>query len=165
MQFCRERQALIPQVAKETQQEAAITAAASGTAKKQGSGELPESRARGSCQALHWLALAQGTKPPSRVTCAGTVAASFPPQGPLSKQWTGPTLPPRLTVRRWRPCLKSLIPASLLSMHSRPPHCAMTPAILYTSSSSSSSSEGGGRPSGNGRKDTDGNKTDNPLPG
>lgn len=47
---------------------------------------------------------------------------------------------PQLTVRRWRPCLKSLIPASLLSMHSRPPHWAITPAILYTSSSSSSSS-------------------------
>lgn len=56
----------------------------------------------------------------------------------------------RLTVRRWRPCLKSLIPASLLSMHSRPPHWAITPAILYTSSSSSSSSEREGKPSENG---------------
>lgn len=46
----------------------------------------------------------------------------------------------QLTVSRCLPCLKSLIPDSLLSMHSSPPHCAMTPAILYTSSSSSSSS-------------------------
>lgn len=46
-----------------------------------------------------------------------------------------------LTVRRCLPCLKSLIPESLFNMHSRPPHCAITPAILYTSSSSSSSSE------------------------
>lgn len=46
-----------------------------------------------------------------------------------------------LTVSRCLPCLKSLIPDSRLSIHSSPPHCAMTPAILYTSSSSSSSSE------------------------
>lgn len=52
---------------------------------------------------------------------------------------------PQLTVRRWRPCLKSLIPASLLSMQSRPPHWAITPAILYTSSSSSSSSADKGK--------------------
>ncbi len=43
-------------------------------------------------------------------------------------------------MSRCLPCLKSLIPDSRLSIHSRPPHCAMTPAILYTSSSSSSSS-------------------------
>lgn len=45
-----------------------------------------------------------------------------------------------LTVSRCLPCLKSLIPDSRLSIHSSPPHWAMTPAILYTSSSSSSSS-------------------------
>lgn len=45
-----------------------------------------------------------------------------------------------LTVSRCLPCLKSLIPDNRLSIHSSPPHWAITPAILYTSSSSSSSS-------------------------
>ena len=71
-------------------------------------------------------------------------------RGPSRRGGLLPSCCLRLTVRRWRPCLKSLIPASLLSMHSRPPHWAITPAILYTSSSSSSSSDTEGKPSENG---------------
>lgn len=126
-----------------------------------GEGELMEQQAEGGCQPL--AGLPWPVAPCHPLGLHSTVATGFSLQGPFSRQRVGPTCCPQLTVRRWRPCLKSLIPASLLSMHSRPPHWAITPAILYTSSSSSSSSEGGGKPSRNGREGKDGNKTNNPL--
>lgn len=133
-------------------------------AKKRERGEKPiAERAQGSCQALHWLALAHGTMLASKAQ--GHAATASFQTGLSQSQGMVPTCCLQLTVRRWRPCLKSLIPASLLSMHSRPPHWAITPAILYTSSSSSSSSVGEGEPHANGGEGELGNKTDGPLPG
>lgn len=94
----------------------------------------------------------------------GTMTTSFFPLALFQSRRLIPPYCLQLTVRRCRPCLKSLIPANLLSMHSRPPHWAITPAILYTSSSSSSSS-GEGKPSRHRGKGEDGHKTDSPLLG
>lgn len=157
---------MVPQVTKETQQKAADTLAfCGGGGREEGSGaKKPRWEASGSHQVLCGLALVCATMLPSRVKWQNGHKLLSIRGLPQSRRLVSPCCL-QLTVKRWRPCLKSLIPASLLSMHSKPPHWAITPAILYTSSSSSSSSGGERKSSRNRGKDEYGNKTKSPLPG